>query len=62
MNTTTRRYPRSLAEAFPDERAYCIERPRRVYDYTHAGHRLVAALALVGVCAFIVFGFTGRLE
>jgi hypothetical protein len=24
---TTRRYPRSLAEAFPDERACCIEVP-----------------------------------
>lgn len=29
MNTTTRRYSRSLAEAFPDERAGCIERHRR---------------------------------
>ena len=24
---TTRRFPRTLAEAFPDERAACIERP-----------------------------------
>lgn len=29
MNTTTRRHPRSLAEAFPDERARCIEGPDR---------------------------------
>lgn len=29
MNTTTRRHPRSLAEAFPDERAHCIEHHRR---------------------------------
>lgn len=28
MNTTTRRYSRSLAEAFPDERAHCIEHYR----------------------------------
>ncbi len=27
--TTTRRYPRSLAEAFPDERASCIDVPQR---------------------------------
>lgn len=26
---TTRRFPRSLAEAFPDERAFSIERNRR---------------------------------
>ncbi len=29
MNTTTRRYARSLSEAFPDERAHCIEGPER---------------------------------
>lgn len=27
VNDTTRRYPRSLADAFPDERAHCLERP-----------------------------------
>ena len=27
--TTTRRYPRSLAEAFPDARASCIDVPQR---------------------------------
>lgn len=28
---TTRRYPRSLSDAFPQDRAYCLEvfRPRR---------------------------------
>ena len=28
-NTTTRRHPRSLADAFPDERAYAVEVYRR---------------------------------
>lgn len=27
--TTTRRFPRSLADAFPDERASCIDVPQR---------------------------------
>lgn len=27
MSDTTRTYPRSLAQAFPDERAHCIEGP-----------------------------------
>lgn len=32
MTPTTRRYPRTLSEAFPQDRAYCVEahRPRRV--------------------------------
>lgn len=29
MNHTTRRFPRTLAEAFPDERAFAIERHAR---------------------------------
>ena len=29
MNITTRKHPRSLAEAFPDERACAIEHTRR---------------------------------
>ena len=28
MNTTTRRHPRTLAEAFPDERAQWLEHPQ----------------------------------
>lgn len=31
MNITTRRHPRSLAEAFPCERAYAIEHTRRSF-------------------------------
>lgn len=58
MNTTTRRHPRTLAEAFPDERAHCIERPR--YDVTRAGHRAVVlfcCIGIVGVVAAIVIGW-----
>lgn len=29
VSTTTRRFPRSLADAFPDERASCIDVPQR---------------------------------
>ena len=42
---TTRRHPRSLAEAFPDCRAACIERPAR----THAIDRYTNAAALVAL-------------
>jgi hypothetical protein len=31
MNITTRKHPRSLAEAFPCERAYAIEHTRRSF-------------------------------
>lgn len=31
MNITTRRHPRSLAEAYPCERAYAIEHTRRSF-------------------------------
>ena len=59
MNTTTRRHPRTLAEAFPDERAYSIERPSR-YDVTRAGHRAVmlfCAIGIVGIVGAIVIGW-----
>ena len=45
VSDTTRRYPRSLAEAFPDCRAACIERPAR----THAIDRHTNAAALVAL-------------
>ncbi len=40
---TTRRHPRSLSDAFPDERAYVLERPPRK---THAA-RTAAILACI---------------
>lgn len=52
MNETTRRFPRSLAEAFPDERACAIERPRR--DLISAGHRAVTWISVVGL-VLVVF-------
>ena len=48
MNNTTRRHPRTLSEAFPDERACAIERPAR--------HRFdpVPWVCAVGLVGFIV--------
>lgn len=46
MNTTTRRHPRSLAEAFPDERAYCVEIHRR--------HWTREAVVYLGFVAFLI--------
>lgn len=52
---TTRRHPRSLAEAFPDERACAIERPApRRFDP-------VPWVAAVGLVGFLVLLFAGRL-
>ena len=51
---TTRRFSRSLAEAFPDVRAYCIERPQR-FDIERAGHRFILAIGIVGVAAFVAW-------
>ena len=47
---TTRRYPRSLAEAFPDCRAACIERPAR----THAIDRHTNAAALFALLVLLL--------
>lgn len=53
MNTTTRRYSRTLAEAFPDERAPWLEHHRR------PGSELVPIVVgfigalIVGVLAFL---------
>lgn len=51
MNTTTRRHPRTLAEAFPDERAQWLEHPHDsgvhgLVRWFFAGLGVVAALAL----------------
>ena len=51
MNTTTRRHPRTLAEAFPDERAQWLEAPadrgvHGVFAWLMGGLGVVAALLL----------------
>ncbi len=46
LNTTTKRFPRSMAEAFPDVRAYCVE----VYTpQSRFGRRFVWAAVFVFV-------------
>lgn len=51
----TRRYPRTLNEAFPKTPDYAcaIERDRRFYDETSAGHRFVTRLCAVGLVAVV---------
>ena len=51
MNITTRKHPRSLAEAFPDERACAIEHTRRSFlreAVTYAGFVAFVLMALFG--------------
>ena len=50
---TTRKYPRSLSDAFPDERAYCVEAPRPKFNAWKFVDRLCAVLfvVLVGLVA-----------
>jgi hypothetical protein len=50
VSNTTRRYPRSLADAFPDVRAECGYRQRRRAG-PRAGTAVVVCLALVLVLA-----------
>lgn len=45
MSDTTRTHPRSLAQAFPDERAHCIEGPPpKNYGRTAVNWMLVLAI------------------
>lgn len=62
MNNTVRKYPRSMQEAFPRDYAAAIEQPSSGYDVTNAGHRLVLAIALVGICALIAALLAGWLQ
>lgn len=51
MNNTVRRYPRSMSEAFPDERACAIERPRRIESSREIGRYILFVLwVLLAVC------------
>lgn len=46
--------PRTLAQAFPHERACALERPRH-YDVTRASHRAVLAVCAVGLAGFAIW-------
>lgn len=50
MNTTTRRHPRSLAEAFPDERAGWLEHHRSPF------REFVTYAGFIGFVLFLLFG------
>lgn len=50
MNPTTRRHPRTLAEAFPDERAHCIE----VHKAGRRGDALILIVAVVVTAAWFL--------
>lgn len=52
MNDTTRRYPRSLSEAFADERAQWLDDPR---DHSAEIRFDRACWALAGVLLFSLF-------
>lgn len=51
---TTRRYPRSASEAFPSERAYCVEAYRKPRG--GAWWAVLACVALVGALALAACG------
>lgn len=52
---TTRTHPRTLAQAFPDERAHCIEGPAK----KNYGRRAVNWVMVVVIWALITFLSTG---
>lgn len=43
MTPTTRRHPRTLSDAFPQDRAYCME----VYTREHLGHKVARWLSVI---------------
>jgi hypothetical protein len=62
VNNTVRKYPRTLAEAYPRDYANPIEGPTEMYDVTNAGHRLVLAASLVGAFWLIAALLAGWLQ
>jgi hypothetical protein len=63
VNNTARCYPRSLAEAYPDKRAPSGDWVRYSHNRVSGmGHRLVFAVALTGVIAFVVLACFGGLK
>jgi len=75
MNDTTRCYPRTLHDAFPDDRCqyamacentfgtkFSLPMESAVkYDYESAGHRCVAILSIVGIAGFVLLAVLGAL-
>lgn len=47
MNTTTKKFYRTMTEAFPDQRAACIEPPPKRTVYAVINWLLAAAIAFV---------------
>lgn len=54
---TTRRYPRTLAEAFPDVRAPAIERPRPIPRFDRIAGVALAIVLGVFVGALLAWTF-----
>lgn len=50
---TTRTYPRSLSQAFADERAHCIEGPQRT-SYSAANVSIAIAVVVVLVLISLI--------
>lgn len=60
MIDTTRRYPRSIDEAFRSrEHGDWVHMPR--YDVCRSGHRVVLAISIVGLCAVVALLAVGAL-
>lgn len=53
---TTRRYSRTLADAYPDERAHCIEGPAPK-NYGQKAVNWTLALAIWFLITFIAMGY-----
>ena len=53
---TTRTHPRTLSQAFPDERAHCIEGPDRQPSSAGSIAVAVAVLLIVGLIAINSLG------
>ncbi len=54
---TTRRYPRSLAEAFPAEHACAIEVYRAPWRFKDALRAVVCVAACVAIGSMLAWGF-----
>ena len=53
---TTRTYPRSLSQAFADERAHCIE-PPPAKNYGRAAVNWTMALAILALITLLSMGY-----
>lgn len=52
---TSRRYARTLAEAFPDERAHCVEHYRAPRWHRPAGVLLAISIGVAGALALVAW-------